>query len=127
MWHILRARCIGGHILRARCIGAPGSLLRRSQARVVLAIGVSRASVNRYAKLAEEGSRSLRRLTRPRGSEAHFEERPAATVCERRKLLRRAAGAGRATRRSAGCLGASGGAEETDIWEWAYREPGART
>jgi transposase len=64
--------------------------------------GVSRSSVKRYAKLAEEG-RSLAPKKRPgsrpkmdesarRLLEADLEERPAATLSERREFLRRVAG-----------------------------------
>lgn len=63
--------------------------------------GVSRSSVKRYAKLAEEG-RSLAPKKRPgskpkmgerarRLLEADLEERPAATLSERREFLRRVA------------------------------------
>src|ERR687896_399101 len=65
--------------------------------------GVSRSSVKRYAKMAEEG-RSLAPKKRPgskpkmdeharRLLEADLEERPAATLSERREFLRRVAGA----------------------------------
>src|SRR3712207_9505533 len=64
--------------------------------------GVSRSSVKRYAKLAEEG-RSLAPKKRPgskpkmderarRLLEADLEERPAATLSERREFLRQVAG-----------------------------------
>jgi transposase len=64
--------------------------------------GVSRSSVKRYAKLAEEG-RSLAPKKRPgtkpkmdersrRLLEADLQERPAATLSERREFLGRAAG-----------------------------------
>jgi transposase len=64
--------------------------------------GVSRSSVKRYAKMAEEG-RSLAPKKRPgskpkmdeharRLLEADLEERPAATLSERREFLRRVAG-----------------------------------
>ena len=66
------------------------------------AFGVSRSSVKRYAKLVEEG-RSLAPKKRPgskpkmdegarRLLEADLEERPAATLSERREFLRRMAG-----------------------------------
>src|SRR3712207_7916291 len=64
--------------------------------------GVSRSSVKRYAKMAEEG-RSLAPKKRPgskpkmdeharRLLEADLEERPAATLSERREFLRRVGG-----------------------------------
>src|SRR3712207_90379 len=64
--------------------------------------GVSRSSVKRYAKLAEEG-RSLAPKKRPgskpkiderarRLLEADLEERPAATLFERQEFLRRVVG-----------------------------------
>jgi transposase len=64
--------------------------------------GVSRSSVKRYAKLAEQG-RSLTPKKRPgskpkmderarRLLEANLEERPATTLSERREYLRRVAG-----------------------------------
>jgi len=64
--------------------------------------GVSRSSVKRYAKLAEEG-RPLTPKKRPgskpkmderarRLLEAELEERPVATLSERREFLRRVAG-----------------------------------
>ena len=64
--------------------------------------GMSRSSVKRYAKMAEEG-RSLAPKKRPgskpkmdeharRLLEADLEERPAATLSERREFLRRVAG-----------------------------------
>jgi transposase len=64
--------------------------------------GVSRSSVKRYAKLADEG-RSLAPKRRPgskpklderarRLLEADLDERPAATLSERREYLGRAAG-----------------------------------
>ena len=78
--------------------------LRRGTAKSEAArsFGVSRSSVKRYAKLAEEG-RSLAPKKRPgsrpkmdesarRLLEADLEERPAATLSERREFLRRVAG-----------------------------------
>ncbi len=67
--------------------------------------GVSRSSVKRYARLAEEG-RPLAPKRRPGGSrpkmderarkllEADLEERPAATLSERCEFLKKAAGVG---------------------------------
>ena len=64
--------------------------------------GVSRSSIKRYAKLADEG-RSLAPKKRPgskpkmgertrRLLEADLEERPAATLSERREFLKKVAG-----------------------------------
>src|ERR671926_99244 len=77
--------------------------LRRATAKSEAArsFGVSRSSVKRYAKLAEEG-RSLAPKKRPgsrpkmdesarRLLEADLEERPAATLSERQEFLRRVA------------------------------------
>jgi len=78
--------------------------LRRGTAKteVARAFGVSRSSVKRYAKLAEEG-RPLAPKKRPglrpkldgaaeRLLEEDLEERPAATLRQRREFPRRAAG-----------------------------------
>jgi transposase len=77
--------------------------LRRgtSKSEAARTFGVSRSSVKRYAKLVEEG-RSLAPKKRPgskpkmderarRLLEADLEERPAATLSERREFLRRVA------------------------------------
>jgi transposase len=78
--------------------------LRRgiSKSEAARSFGVSRYSVKRYAKLAEEG-RSLASKKRPgskpkmdasarRLSDADMQERPAAALSERREFLRRVAG-----------------------------------
>ncbi len=78
--------------------------LRRGTAKSEAArsFGVSRSSVKRYAKLAQEG-RSLAPKKRPgsrpkmdesarRLLEADLEEHPAATLSERREFLRRVVG-----------------------------------
>jgi transposase len=49
--------------------------------------GVSRSSVKRYAKLVEEGRPLATKLL-----EADVQERPAATLSERREFLKKAAG-----------------------------------
>jgi len=82
-------------IVEALSRGTPKTEAARS-------FGVSRSSVKRYAKLAEEG-RSLAPKKRPgskpkmdenakRLLEADLEERPSATLSERREFLRRVAG-----------------------------------
>src|ERR687898_239238 len=86
--------------LRTKIIQA----LRRgtTKSEAARSFGVSRSSVKRYAKLAEQG-RSLAPKKRPgskpkmdetarRLLEADLEERPAATLSERREFLRRVAG-----------------------------------
>ncbi len=79
-------------------------VLRRgtTKSEAARSFGVSRSSVKRYAKLVQEG-RSLAPKKRPgskpkmdetarRLLEADLEERPAATLSERREFLRRVAG-----------------------------------
>ena len=85
--------------LRKRIVEA----LRRgtTKSEAARSFGVSRSSVKRYAKLAEEGH-SLAPKKRPGSKpkmderarkllEADLEERPAATLSERREFLRRVA------------------------------------
>ncbi len=99
MWHHARMNAYSED-LRKKIVQA----LRRGNTKSEAArtFGVSRSSVKRYAKLAEEG-RPLAPKKRP-GSEpkmdessrslleADLEERPAATLSERRAFLRQAAG-----------------------------------
>jgi transposase len=89
--------------------------------------GVSRSSVKRYTKLVQEG-RSLTSKKRPgskpkmnesarRLLEADLEERPSATLSERRAFLRRVAGVSvskSTVSRMVGCLGWS---RKKDRWE----------
>jgi transposase len=86
--------------LRKKIVEALGRGATKSEA--ARAFGVSRSSVKRYAKLAEEG-RPLAPKRRPglkpkldeassKLLEADVEERPAATLSERREYLRSVAG-----------------------------------
>ncbi len=86
--------------LRKKIVEALGRGSSKSEA--ARDFGVSRSSVKRYAKLAEEG-RSLAPMKRPgskpkmdqtavRLLEADLERRPAATLAERREYLGRVAG-----------------------------------
>jgi transposase len=86
--------------LRKKIVGA----LRRgtTKSEAARSFGVSRSSVKRYAKLADEGrplAPKKRSGSRPkidesarRLLEADVEERPSATLSERREYLRRACG-----------------------------------
>jgi transposase len=89
--------------------------------------GVSRSSVKRYAKLAEEG-RSLAPKKRPgskpkmdegarRLLEADLEERPAATLSERRAFLRRVAGISVSESTVSRMLRRLGWSRKKDRWE----------
>ncbi len=91
--------------------------------------GVSRSSVKRYAKLAEE-RRSLAPKKRPgskpkmderarRLLEADLEERPAATLSERRELLRRVAGLSVSESTVSRMVGRLGWSRKKDRWERA--------
>src|SRR5215213_9911985 len=89
--------------------------------------GISRSSVKRYAKLAEEG-RSLVPKKRPgskpkmderarRLLEADLEERPVATLSERREFLGRAAGVSVSESTVSRMLGRFGWSRKKDRWE----------
>jgi transposase len=89
--------------------------------------GVSRSSVKRYAKLAEQG-RSLAPKKRPgskpkmdenarRLLEADLEERPAATLSERREFLRRVAGLSVSESTVSRMLRGLGWSRKKDRWE----------
>jgi transposase len=89
--------------------------------------GVSRSSVKRYAKLAEQG-RSLAPKKRPgskpkmdetarRLLEADLEERPAATLSERREFLRRVAGLSVSESTVSRMLRRLGWSRKKDRWE----------
>lgn len=89
--------------------------------------GVSRSSVKRYAKLAQEG-RSLAPKKRPgskpkmdertrRLLEADLEERPAATLCERREFLRRVTGLSVSESTVSRMVGRLGWSRKKDRWE----------
>ena len=89
--------------------------------------GVSRSSVKRYAKLTEEG-RSLAPRKRPgskpkmderarRLLEADLEERPAATLSERREFLRAVAGLSVSESTVSRALGRLGWSRKKDRWQ----------
>ena len=91
--------------------------------------GVSRSSVKRYAKMAEEG-RSLAPKKRPgskpkmdeharRLLEADLEERPAATLSERREFLRRVAGLSLSESALSRMVRRLGWSRKKDRWERA--------
>jgi transposase len=91
--------------------------------------GVSRSSVKRYAKMAEEG-RSLAPKKRPgskpkmdeharRLLEADLEERPAATLSERREFLRRVAGLSLSESTLSRMVRRLGWSRKKDRWERA--------
>jgi transposase len=88
---------------------------------------VSRSSVKRYAKLAEPG-RSLAPKKRPgskpkmdetarRLLEADLEERPSATLSERREFLRRVAGLSASESTVSRMLRRLGWSRKKDRWE----------
>ena len=89
--------------------------------------GVSRSSVKRYAKLVQEG-RSLTPKRRPGSGpkmderackllEVDLEERPAATLSERRAFLRRAAGISVSESTVSRMLRRLGWSRKKDHWE----------
>jgi transposase len=91
--------------------------------------GVSRSSVKRYAKMAEEG-RYLAPKKRPgskpkmdeharRLLEADLEERPAATLSERREFLRRVAGLSLSESTLSRMVRRLGWSRKKDRWERA--------
>ncbi len=93
------------------------------------AFGVSRSSVKRYAKLAEQG-RPLTPKKRPgskpkmddrarRLLEADLEERPPATLSERREYLGRLAGLSVSESTLSRVLGRLGWSRKKDRWERA--------
>ncbi len=90
---------------------------------------MSRSSVKRYVKLAEQG-RSLAPKKRPgskpkmderarRLLEADLQERPAATLSERREFLRRVAGLSVSESTVSRMLGRLGWSRKKDRWERA--------
>jgi transposase len=105
--------------------------LRRgtSKSEAARTFGVSRSSVKRYAKLVEEG-RSLAPKKRPgskpkmderarRLLEADLEERPAATLSERREFLRRVADLSVSESTVSRMLRRLGWSRKKDRWERA--------
>lgn len=91
--------------------------------------GVSRSSVKRYAKLADEGlplAPKRRPGSKPKMDEvarrlleADLEERPAATLAERRVFLRRAAGISVSESTVSRMLRRLGWSRKKDRWERA--------
>src|SRR5215203_5539837 len=107
-------------IVEALSRGTPKTEAARS-------FGVSRSSVKRYAKLAEEGH-SLAPKKRPgskpkmdenakRLLEADLEERPSATLSERREFLRRVAGLSVSESTVSRMLRRLGWSRKKDRWE----------
>ena len=103
--------------------------LRRSatKSETARSFGVSRSSVKRYAKLAKQG-RSLAPKKRPgskpkmdetarRLLEGDLEERPAATLSERREFLRRVAGLSVSESTVSRMLRGLGWSRKKDRWE----------
>ncbi len=91
---------------------------------------VSRSSVKRYAKLAEQGRSSLAPKKRPgskpkmderarRLLEADLEERPTATLSERREYLGRVAGLSVSESTVSRMVGRLGWSRKKDRWERA--------
>ena len=89
--------------------------------------GVSRSSVKRYAKLAEEGRPLAPRMrpglkpklggTAQRLLEGDLEERPTATLRQRREFLRRAAGVSVSESTVSRVLKRLGWSRKKDRWE----------
>jgi len=111
--------------LRKKIIVALGRGATKSEA--ARAFGVSRSSVKRYAKLAQEG-RPLAPKKRPgskpkmderlrRILEADMEERPAATLSERCEYLGRVAGLSVSESTVSRVLGRLGWSRKKDRWE----------
>jgi transposase len=108
-----------------------GETLQRgtTKSEAARSFGVSRSSVKRYAKLAEQGC-SLAPKKRPGSKpkmnerarkllEAHLEERPAATLSERREYLRRVAGLSVSDSTVSRMVGRLGWSRKKDRWERA--------
>ena len=111
--------------LRKKIVGALGRGATKIQA--ARTFGVSRSSVKRYAKLAEEG-RPLAPKKRPglrpkldgtaeRLLEKDLEERPAATLAQRREFLRRARGVSVSESTVSRALRRLGWSRKKDRWE----------
>src|SRR3569623_315195 len=111
--------------LRKKIIEALGRGATKSEA--ARAFGVSRSSVKRYAKLAQEG-RPLAPKKRPgskpkmdetarRILEAHMEEHPAATLSERCEYLGRVAALSVSESTVSRVLGRLGWSRKKDRWE----------
>ena len=111
--------------LRKKIVGALGR--GATKTRAARTFGVSRSSVKRYAKLAEEG-RPLAPKKRPglrpkldgaaeRLLEKDLEERPAATLAQRREFLRRARGVSVSESTVSRVLRRLGWSRKKDRWE----------
>ena len=111
--------------LRKKIVQALGRAVTKTQA--ARTFGVSRSSVKRYAKLAEEG-RPLAPKKRPglrpkldgsaqRLLEKDLEERPAVTLAQRREFLRRARGVSVSESTVSRALRRLGWSRKKDRWE----------
>ncbi len=111
--------------LRKKILQALGRGATKSEA--ARAFGVSRSSVKRYAKLAEQG-RPLAPKKRPgskpkmgetarRVLEKDLEGRPAATLSERREFLKKAAGVSVSESTVSRMLKRLGWSRKKDRWE----------
>ena len=111
--------------LRSKIVEALGRGATKSE--TARTFGVSRSSVKRYAKLAEEG-RPLAPKGRPglkpklgeaakRLLEEDLEERPAATLRQRREFLRRVAGVSVSESTVSRMLRRLGWGRKKDRWE----------
>ena len=111
--------------LRKKIVEALGRGATKSEA--ARTFGISRSSVKRYAKLAEEG-RPLAPKKRPglrpkldgiaeRLLEKDLEERPAATLAQRREFLRRAHGVSVSESTVSRALRRLGWSRKKDRWE----------
>ena len=100
-----------------------------SKTEAARSFGVSRSSVKRYAKLADEGlplAPKRRPGSKPKMDEvarrlleADLEDRPAATLAERRAFLRRAAGVSVSEATVSRMLRRLGFSRKKDRWERA--------
>lgn len=99
----------------------------RTKTETARTFGVSRSSVKRYAKLAQQGQ-PLAPKKRPgskpkmderarRLLEADLQERPAATLSERREFLKKAAGVRVSDSTVSRMLGRLGWSRKKDRWE----------
>jgi transposase len=111
--------------LRMKIVEALGRGTTKSEA--ARTFGISRSSVKRYAKLAEDG-RPLAPKKRPglkpklheaarRLLEEDLEERPAATLRQRREFLRAVAGVSVSESTVSRMLGRLGWSRKKDRWE----------
>ena len=114
--------------LRKKIVEALRRGMTKSEA--ARSFGVSRSSVKRYAKLAEQGcplAPKKRPGSKPKMDEkarrllleADMEERPSATLSERREYLRRAAGLSVSDSTVSRMVGRLGWSRKKDRWERA--------